>query len=179
MDTHQNTPEENTQIQEEPQGNTSRIIIAVGVVVLLAILVGLWFLFRGSGTNESVTQPNVEIPEEETSVPDSAGGAVVQQPTTQANGEAVSVSSQSAGDSVLVSSATVSAPSWIAVREEGWILGAGRVDESVENKLVPLLRATEAGKTYEVVMYIDDGDLQFDHLSDALVEGVSASFVAQ
>ncbi len=87
------------------------------------------------------------------------------------------VSDQPAGQTVFVSEMETSATStWVAVREGngdllGRILGARRVDStSATNVTIELLRPTEAHVMYAVVMYEDDGDGKFDHLTDTLVE---------
>lgn len=185
MNTNMNVPEENQTADNQPEresgGNAAmrnKIIIGVGIVVI--IILGVW-MFAGNG-DEQEAVPNIseeEVIEENRDMPEvSAGGRGVLAPTTEARGESVSVSDQPAGETVLVDAISITSPSWVVVREEGWILGARRVDESGSEISVPLLRATEAGGSYEVVIYIDDGDRQFDHLKDMLVEGVVAPFLA-
>lgn len=180
MNPDQNTsPNEGPGTEEiESQRSNTRMMIVIGVVVLIILILGGWLFFGGKSSDDGDDR-GARMEESDESIPESAGDAVVVQPTTAANGEALVVSNQSAGNTVLVTSAVVNAPSWITVREEGWILGAARIEESGTNIVVPLLRGTEAGNNYEVVIYVDNGDRQFDHLSDVLVEGVSAPFVAE
>ncbi|MCA9364084.1 hypothetical protein KC727_02605 [Candidatus Kaiserbacteria bacterium] len=100
---------------------------------------------------------------------------------------ALSVADQPAGFVVVLSDTTYPAPTgWIAVREymdgiPGNVLGAARFNE--EEGLTPtsvsLLRATESGSSYQVVYYSENGDRVFDLADDALVEEVSATFVAE
>lgn len=75
---------------------------------------------------------------------------------------------------------------WIAVRDfeneiAGRILGAARFN--ITDGLVPdsvnLLRATEAGKTYQVVFYSENGDKRFDTKTDTVMEETAAVFTAE
>lgn len=104
-------------------------------------------------------------------------------PTTSAGGESVSVADQSAGTMVTLGKVEVTRSTWVAVKDErDWILGAARFDASAESGTIVLLRATEAGKTYKVVTYVDDGDRLFDFHKDMEVKGegaVIATFKAQ
>ena len=81
---------------------------------------------------------------------------------------AISVADQLSGDTVIVESVTVPPPGiWIAVREVnggdlGNVLGAARVGGPRSNFPVSLLRATEAGRSYAVQLYRDDGGGIFD-----------------
>lgn len=83
-------------------------------------------------------------------------------------GGSVSVSHQSAGNTVVVESVTVPPPGvWVAVREVvddelGNVLGAVRVSGPKSGVSVPLLRATEPGRSYAVQLYRDDGNGVFD-----------------
>jgi hypothetical protein len=80
----------------------------------------------------------------------------------------ISVTDQSFGDTVVVESVIVSLPSvWIAVREMngtnlGNVLGAARVGDLRTRVVIPLLRATEPGRTYAVQLYRDDASEPFD-----------------
>ncbi len=85
----------------------------------------------------------------------------------------LSVLDQKAGQTVQVTSVSVSATSWIAIYEEmggkpGSILGAVRVVEGDRFAVVPLLRpeGLTANRTYFAVVLPDNGDGQFDHKSD-------------
>ena len=89
---------------------------------------------------------------------------------------AVSVTDQPSGDTVTVRSASLKNAGWIAVREMrdggmGNVLGAqwepAGTHEDIE---VTLLRGTETGETYFVTLYTDDGDKEFQHYRDTLVE---------
>ncbi len=80
----------------------------------------------------------------------------------------ISVLDQPAGDTVTVESVTVPPPGvWVAVREIsagdlGNVLGAARVNGPRSDISIPLLRATESGRTYAVQLYRDDANDVFD-----------------
>ncbi len=86
----------------------------------------------------------------------------------------VSVANQSAGNTVQIESLTVPPPGvWVAVREVngndlGNVLGAAYVSGPRTNFSVQLLRATEAGLTYAVELYRDDGGKTFDLENDSV-----------
>jgi len=81
---------------------------------------------------------------------------------------AVSVTNQNAGNTVVVESITVPPPGvWVAVREVqgntlGNVLGAARASGPRSNFSVPLLRATEPGRSYAIELYRDDNGGAFD-----------------
>ncbi len=85
---------------------------------------------------------------------------------------AITVDNQKVGPSVMVSLVSSDASAWVAVRENnnglvGNILGAKRVDVGTTGNVeVPLLRSTEVGKSYFVVLFKDNGDRQFDFKTD-------------
>ncbi len=87
---------------------------------------------------------------------------------TLSQSSAISVSNQAAGAAVFVESVTVPPPGvWIAVREMngnnlGNVLGAVRAGGPRSNISVPLLRATEPGRTYAVELYRADSASTFD-----------------
>jgi hypothetical protein len=105
--------------------------------------------------------------------------------TTTSNGEALAVSDQTAGSSVAVSSMTLFRKSWVAVEAmDGSILGAGLFPADSTSGTIPLLRDTVVGEQYEVVIYDDATDKDFDFHQDHLVVGaggsaIGASFSAQ
>ena len=96
-------------------------------------------------------------------------------PNNSSNGGySFSVADQSAGGVVYVSQLVFTEESWIAVREDnngelGNVLGAHRYSAGKHNGSIELLRNTEPGKTYYVVIYVDDGDKKFDHKKDVLL----------
>jgi hypothetical protein len=77
-----------------------------------------------------------------------------------------------------VSSVTFSKPGWIAVRDErSWTLGAAWFDAGTHTDVtIELLRATEAGKSYQVQLYIDTlGDHTYDVHGETLVMNADGS----
>lgn len=99
----------------------------------------------------------------------------------------IEVSDQAASKSVMLGSVTFPADQgWIGVRdfENGQLTGLlGVARWNKEEGLVPtsvsLLRSTEAGKTYAVVFYSDNGDKTFNLATDVQVDGALSTFVAQ
>lgn len=99
-------------------------------------------------------------------------------PGSVVSSEALVVPSpQDAGLSVAVSSANVSAPTWVVVYESkngvrGNALGAALFFPGGQTKTVNLLRATTAGQSYLVGRHVDNGDKQFSlTLDQAVVNG--------
>lgn len=101
----------------------------------------------------------------------------------------ISVSNQAAANTAIVSLVSSDAPAWLAVREynngiAGNILGAKRIDlGTTANVAIPLLRPTETGKLYYVVLFKDNGDRVFDFKTDAPMTTngslISQTFLAQ
>ena len=86
----------------------------------------------------------------------------------------MSVTNQPAGELVYISEMNLVENAWIAVREDnggqpGNILGAAWFQAGTTSGIVELLRATEADATYYTVIFVDDGDKQFDYNVDTLV----------
>src|SRR3989344_3886389 len=134
--------------------NNSMNWMIVGAVVVVLILGGWWLMGRGGDAdvgNGSETG--------ETGMGTMPTGSTVNvgtQPVmTGAQGESISVSDQSAGTTVTISSMNLTRETWIAVRDEKSILGAGRFAPGAKSGTVELLRGTEAGKSYSVVVYVD------------------------
>ena len=115
--------------------------------------------------------------------------ATPEQPS-QVSGDAYTASDQDAGMKVIVRDLRIEGTSWLVVHElradgtRGNALGAGLFSEgNAAFGEVPLLRGTEAGKRYAVLVYGDDGDRQFDLKKDivkknAAGEVISVSFFA-
>jgi hypothetical protein len=84
-----------------------------------------------------------------------------------------------------VPSLRLTSPSWVAVKAaNGSILGAALFPADATEGTVSLLRATQAGERYEVIIYADAGDKTFDLHKDTLIinnDGtpVSTAFTAQ
>lgn len=94
--------------------------------------------------------------------------------TSTTGSTAISVSDQSAGNTVTVESVTVPPPGvWVAVRDVngstlGNVLGAELVGGPRSNVEVSLLRATVPGRQYAIELYRDDGNGTFDVNSDSV-----------
>lgn len=176
---------------------TTNWIIA-GLVALVVIIGGGWLIARersGTMADANATSTGATSSEETTASentnptksPSTKPSARVANPTTSASGEMVTVNDQPAGSTVVVGDVTVSKPTWVAVRDSRpWYLGWKLVKSSEQNVSVPLQRATAAGESYEVVLFVDNGDGTFAiHGGDMLVTSangsapVSSTFKAQ
>lgn len=84
----------------------------------------------------------------------------------------ITVSDQLAGLVVTVDRVVLAQSGWLVIQEErdgkpASLLGAGRKDAGTYEQVpVELLRNTEEGNIYYAVIYIDDGDRQFDNKKD-------------
>jgi hypothetical protein len=124
-----------------------------------------------------------------TSTPQSSKGTDEVTLAVVDEGAFIAVSDQLAGKVVIINSLVIGTPGWVAIRETspagfGNILGARRVDAGAWSTLpVELLRGTESGMFYHAVLYKDDGDGEFDHKADSIIEKdgrtYSVGFMAQ
>ncbi len=160
---------------------TQWVIISAAVIVL--VVGGAWLVMR-----DRVAAP-AEVVETTTTTPTSAAtvtstnnvpkGTV----TATSDGESVTVANQAAGETVTLSSVSLTRASWVAVRDDMSILGAAWFPSSATSGSIELQRATVSGKSYRVVIYVDDGDKQFDFKKDQLITAdggpVGVSFEAQ
>lgn len=99
----------------------------------------------------------------------------------------LTVANQPAGATVaLTDTKFPTSEGWIVVRDYNngvgtGVLGAARYD--IEEGLIPtsveLQRATETGKTYQVVFFTQGGDKKFSLADDKLIEDIAATFTAQ
>lgn len=85
----------------------------------------------------------------------------------------LTVEDQVSGKTVTVSALDVIGSQWVAVYDDkdgrpGWILGATRVHEGDKTAVVELLRpeGTLSGHTYYAALLNDDGDAEFNRLTD-------------
>jgi len=172
--------------------NTRNWVITGISVIIVIVLVGWAIAAKRTGSpviGSGIANTDKEVASstntKDTSKPEANFSRPSASETAVASGETVTTPDQPAGISVSITQATLKRPSWVAIRDtSGRILGAGWFAVSGENLSVPLLRATEAGQVYQAVIYIDDGDKQFDFHKDTLVtssEGapVSSTFRAQ
>ncbi|MBI2109257.1 MAG: hypothetical protein HYT93_03725 [Parcubacteria group bacterium] len=96
------------------------------------------------------------------------------------------VEDQRPGFSVIMSMVSLSESGWVAVHEEtnegtmGNILGARRFAEGKYfGSTVELLRATESGSAYYVVLHSDDGDSIFDFTIEAPARDHSGALIVE
>lgn len=161
----------------ETQNTTQWVVYgAVGLIIIGAV----FFFMQRSSVPEAeiplVDLAGAEIEQEEVDEPTRPSQAV----TTTASGESVSVENQAAGSSVVITSMHLTRESWVAVRDAaGWVLGAARFAPGTTSGTVRLLRETEAGQNYAVIIYIDNGNRIFDIYEDAVVEGINENFMAE
>jgi len=165
--------------------------VIIGVLVLV-VLVGGWMMIAGKRGSTSTTMGPVSTStaKEKADSKDAAtskkSAAQTANVATATGSEKISVLDQSAGKSVNVDSVTLPKLGWVAVQDEKeWVLGAARVEAGThEDVTVKLLRATEKGETYKVVLYVDDGDKKFDLHKDTVITNsdgstMSAAFIAK
>lgn len=163
----------------EWNSQTQQWVVGGAIVIVLAL--GAWWFFTGAPRGESGTEGTQASTSTTTGT---TTGSMEERPSVAVNtGEEVHADDQPAGDSVRVVEARLSRVSWLAVRDDMRIYGAARVTPpegggTMTDIAVPLLRNTEAGKTYTVVVYADDGDNAFDFKKDALVNGLDDTFTA-
>lgn len=154
---------------------------AVAVLVAVVLFVFAWDLGRKQALNSLLARESSASVSTAPGVIDadrSSNDANVKSPEKTytaspviAGGESVEVEDQRAGMEVKVSSLALSEMGWVGVRDsDGRVLGAGRFEAgSYKNVAVPLLRATVAGDAYQVLLYADDGDREFDLHKDILI----------
>jgi len=181
--------------------NISKNLVLSAVVGLVVGLIIGWFIGRGSlGENNSQKAGEVSDNLETTNgisleMTDRTGSAPVidalraNSSPSQESESAIFVLDQMAGNTATVASVETDHSSWVVIREDkngvlGNILGASRVDAGASNSIVvSLLRPTVAGAVYQVVLYKDNGDSQFDYRADVPLTSngvlISKSFSAQ
>ena len=156
----------------------------IAVLVLIILILG-WQVFSG-GT--------VKLPSTATTTSESTGGSSMsgsnesgsmsgsssssgRVPVVAGGEESVSIANQAAGMEVAVASVTLSQPGWIAVRDSnGRTLGAAWFDTGTHTAVsVPLLRETTSGGSYQALLYVDNGDHQFDLSADTLITNSDGS----
>ena len=157
--------------------NSKNWMIIVGIVVII-IAAALWLL-PGSAASPTVSDGAMNDSDaDDTSMQSDAMAGDNMEVSTAAQNETVAVNNQAAGTNVAIASMNLSRDTWVAVRDERSILGAGWFAAGTTSGSVELLRGTEAGKSYTVVLYIDNGNHAFEYKGDALVDGVQATFTA-
>lgn len=165
------------------------VVIGVVVGLVVGFAVGwYWTESKYASTQDVETQQEQNEQNQQTESEDQTEDESSM--NVQASNEAIAVSEQDAGSSVVVDEVTLSETGWVAIREMkndvmGNVLGAKRIQNpgTISRVSVELLRPTVAGETYAVVIYRDDGNANFDLNFDSLVvrgdDPVSATFEAQ
>ncbi len=159
----------------------NRVIMGMIVVILVT---GAYYVGRVNGSkpandaDQILDMVNVVEGEVDASSDISANDDVTVS-TSISGGEAVTVVDQPAGSIVKVESVTLVQTGWVAVRDsKGWVLGARRFEAgTTKDGEVVLQRDTVAGEKYQVLLYNDDGDKEYDLHKDSLVMNADASVV--
>ena len=171
--------------------------LATTVAFLIGLIVGgsltyLW-MTRGDVSDDSSSETSAEVMNQDSS--DNSGNTTDDKITgievnTNERSASVEVFDQPAGNNVIVREVTMEVDGWLVVHEGdanliGNALGAARRDRGVHSSVaIPLLRSTEAGKLYRVIVYRDNGDGVFSLETDFPILGagsapVMTAFTAQ
>ena len=156
--------------------------VIIGAAVIVLIVGGAWLALRGRTAVPTMDTANAIATTTPTATVDSTKNVPKGTVTATSDGESVAAADQAAGSVVTLSSLSLTRASWVAVRDDMSILGAAWFPSSATAGTVKVQRATVAGKTYRVVMYVDDGDKKFDYKKDQLITSdagpVGSSFKA-
>jgi hypothetical protein len=152
-------------ITENHEGKRSKTQLIVAFILGLIVGVVVAPTFFG----------NDSVEEFDTSREKENEGKVMsgENPLTKPTNFGVAVIDQLAGDRVLLEEVTFETSGWAVVHEDidgapGNALGAQRFDGGTRTDgYVELLRNTESGNLYYVILYLDDGDGEFDLKKDA------------
>ena len=150
----------------------------IGVLAIIIIFLVWWIASHPGAAARGIMATSTDMTDTSAMTDESSTSpAPVVSTTVQASGETVVVAGQAAGMSINVSSVTLSQPGWVAVRDtSGRTLGAAWFDAGTHSSVsVPLLRATAAGDKYQVLLYADNGDHQFDLHTDTLITNSDGS----
>lgn len=154
----------------------------IGALIISLVARQGWLSMNNTtGTNEEDAGQEIDqgtgTPDNGTSATTSDDGVIGVDADVSAENTAVTIVDQAAGESVLVQRAVLPVNGWIVVHEivNGHVsnaLGAARRDTGVhEDVSVSLLRDTEAGREYIVVLYEDNGNGTFEIHSDLPILG--------
>lgn len=152
------------------QKKVRNVAVVTGVIALVVGLGAGVMITKNLDTEAAPVSGQVGTSENNTDTGNAlALGSALSAPSVAA----ITVSDQKAGMVALVSLVSTDAPAWLALRENnnglvGNILGAKRLDVGTAGNVeIPLLRATQVGKSYSVVLFKDNGDKVFDFKTDA------------
>lgn len=189
--------------EQEKQEGQKTVVAFIAGLLIGGLLV--WVFSTGENTEMPETEVSDEAAETtETDASDTTSSETRTIERTETTPEtpvatlptgdgSITVADQEAGSVIAIASAEFpTTDGWVAVRDYegdmiGGILGAARYSES--QGLVPteieLLRGTEAGKSYAVVFFTEDGatnvdgKLYFDPAGDQQIEGIMTTFSAK
>lgn len=160
--------------------------VAIGLV-LLGILIAYALGVRCGREGDYLTCNQKEAVPAETSTESAKAGSEVgpnmRVPLSESSnrpepvfvdGDAVVVNDQPAGPIVEVTMLTLSKPGWVAVYEDnngtpGNVLGAARFEEGIHLGEISLLRSTEPGKIYYLILHADTNTREFDLKKNPLI----------
>ena len=160
--------------------STTNWIIA-GLVALAVLIGGGWLVAReragnmvtatASSTGALAAAVTDDTKKDTTAIVSTPADPLKPTPTSVASGETITALDQPAGAYVVVADVKLAKPSWVVIRgTNGRALGAAWFNESTKSFVVPLMKPTVAGETYQAVIYVDDGDKTFTlHAADTLV----------
>lgn len=149
-----------------PVENDIALPIVVGAFILILFFVGIMTSrdIRHMGAQRESIPEKAEAPHE-TNNEDAV-------PKTGTDVATISMKTQTAAMSVLVDRVALNTSGWIVVHEvEGGhvlnALGAKRLDAGEHaGVLIELLRATEPGRAYAIILYSDNGNKEFEVRGD-------------
>ena len=178
-------------MSDQDKQESQKTIVAFATGLLIGGL--LVWIFSGSpkaevsktDQNTKTTQTVATTSQTNTSVATATSKpSEVSKPTLVTGEGKIEVKDQKAGTAIALESAVFPTDEgWIGVRDyangkASGLLGVARYSKA--QGLIPqtirLQRATEAGKTYAVVFYTENGDRTFSLSNDTLVEGPIATF---
>lgn len=186
-------------MNEAEKQDSRKTIIAFGAGLLIGALL-VWAFTSATPDNgenndqgANVSDTSEDVDDDDTTEEDDDTDTTVDEDdndndTVSMEGEELSVPDQPAGSVVVLSDvAYPDGSGWVAVGdsvdgESVRFLGAARFDTStgLEPTEVPLLRATEAGVTYRVALFMEDGDGDFSRAGgDSEIQGTATTFVAE
>lgn len=161
-------------MENEEGGSLSSYIIVAIIAFALGLGSGyLWASKKAPAVLETKTTDTTESTGTTPTVSGSASDNGDISPTgATISQNAVVAADQAAGVNVMVSQISLDKTAWVVVREDdgagapGKILGAQLFDAGTGSGVVELLRGTQIGNTYYVMIYNDNGDRAFDPKSD-------------
>ena len=156
--------------------DTGNRVIAAIIVVLL--IIGAWYLghndakWSGAGTEATSTSTGTSTDDTGMTSTTTTQTTTTTTATTPTGGittsdtgsNSIVIPDQAAGMTVNVTSVTLAQTGWLAVRDSsGSTLGAARLGAGAHSNVqISLLRSTTSGQSYQVLVYDDSDNGQFD-----------------